>query len=67
MADVASRIYEVIAVRRGEELRRVTVVASSADVALEKGRALLEAQVNLFDFEISFLVDQTYLGHQALA
>ena len=60
MTGATSYTFEVIAVRRGEELTRVTVVATDADAALEEGRWLLaeEAKVNLFDFEISFLVDR---------
>ena len=60
MPDATSHTFEVIAVRRGEKLSRVTVVAADVDAALEEGRWLLaeEAKVNLFDFEISFLVDQ---------
>ena len=59
MPDATSHTFEVIAVRRGEELTRVTVVAANADAALEEGRWLLaeEAKVNLFDFEISFLIE----------
>ena len=50
--------FEVIAVR-GEELR-ASVVAPDAEAALNEVRWLLaeEAKVNLFDFEISFLVDR---------
>ena len=60
MANATAHTFEVIAVRRGEELTRVTVVAADADAALEEGRWLLaeESTVNPFDFEISFLVDR---------
>ena len=60
LPDNTSYTFEIIAVRCGYEIGRIQVVASDADVALEEGRWLLaeEAAVNLFDLDISFLVDQ---------